>query len=88
MAGEKILVVDDEKMIRDLCAHILTSEGYVVSTMPNGEAALAELGRNASDRLDAMRWNEWPPCVGMSGRIQSESVAGMSGISSCYRIVL
>ena len=51
MAGEKILVVDDEEMIRDLCSHILTSEGYAVSTMPNGEAALAELGRNPTDLL-------------------------------------
>jgi len=51
MAGERILVVDDEEMIRDLCSHILVSEGYVVSTMPSGEAALAELGRNPSDLL-------------------------------------
>jgi putative nucleotidyltransferase with HDIG domain len=51
MAGERILVVDDEEMIRDLCSHILVSEGYEVSTMPNGEAALEELGRNPSDLL-------------------------------------
>jgi len=51
MAGERILVVDDEKMIRDLCAHILADEGYVVTVMPNGEAALAELSRTPTDLL-------------------------------------
>ena len=51
MAGERILVVDDEKMIRDLCAHILADEGYGVTVMPNGEAALAELSRTPTDLL-------------------------------------
>jgi len=51
MAGERILVVDDEAMIRDLCSHILTSEGYAVTVAPNGEQALAELGRNPTDLL-------------------------------------
>ena len=51
MAGERILVVDDEAMIRELCTHILASEGYGVTAMPNGEAALAELGRNSTDLL-------------------------------------
>lgn len=51
MAGEKILVVDDEDMIRDLCCHILKSEGYQVTVAPNGAAALEELGRNDMDLL-------------------------------------
>src|SRR5512142_285237 len=51
MAGEKILVVDDEDMIRDLCYHILSSEGYQVATAPTGSAALEELGRNDMDLL-------------------------------------
>jgi len=51
MAGERILVVDDEAMIRELCTHILASEGYGVTAMPNGEVALAELGRNSTDLL-------------------------------------
>ncbi len=51
MAGEKILVVDDEEMIRDLCSHILEAEGYGVSALPNGEAALEELVRNPADLL-------------------------------------
>ncbi len=51
MAGEKILVVDDEKMIRDLCAHILSAEGYQVTTASNGTTALEELDRSSTDLL-------------------------------------
>jgi putative nucleotidyltransferase with HDIG domain len=51
MAGEKILVVDDEDMIRDLCYHILSAEGYQVSMVSNGKAALEELGRTPVDLL-------------------------------------
>jgi putative nucleotidyltransferase with HDIG domain len=45
MAGEKILIVDDEDMIRELCSHILLSEGYQVTTASNGMEALEELSR-------------------------------------------
>jgi putative nucleotidyltransferase with HDIG domain len=51
MAGEKILVVDDEDMIRDLCYHILSAEGYQVATVPNGNAALEELARMPADLM-------------------------------------
>jgi putative nucleotidyltransferase with HDIG domain len=51
MASEKILVVDDEDMIRDLCYHILSAEGYQVTTASNGTAALEELGRSAADLM-------------------------------------
>lgn len=51
MAGEKILVVDDEGMIRDLCYHILSAEGYQVATASHGTAALEELSRSAADLM-------------------------------------
>lgn len=51
MANERILVVDDEAMIRDLCSHILSAEGYQVTTASNGMAALEELGRSAIDLM-------------------------------------
>lgn len=46
---EKILVVDDEQVIRDLLRDILTDEGYTVETVPNGRAALDTL--SASDEF-------------------------------------
>ncbi len=51
MAGERILVVDDEEMIRDLCFHILSSEGYGVAAVGSGRDALAELAANSADLL-------------------------------------
>ena len=51
MANERILVVDDEDMIRDLCAHILSAEGYQVTTASNGITALEALGRSATDLM-------------------------------------
>ena len=51
MAGERILIVDDEEMIRDLCSHILTAEGYSVIAVSGGAAALEELGRTEADLL-------------------------------------
>ena len=51
MAGERILVVDDEEMIRDLCYHILTGEGYQVLTAENGADALRELAQNPAELM-------------------------------------
>jgi response regulator RpfG family c-di-GMP phosphodiesterase len=39
----RILVVDDEKVIREILAEFLTLEGYVVRSVEDGEKALAEL---------------------------------------------
>ena len=39
----RILVVDDEKVIREILADFLTMEGYVVHTVEDGDAALEEL---------------------------------------------
>ncbi len=51
MAGEKILVVDDEHMIRSLCNHMLMDEGYQVNTVSNAAAALEELNHISADLL-------------------------------------
>ena len=42
MAGERarILVIDDEKVIRDSCARILTAEGYIVKSADDGDSGL------------------------------------------------
>ena len=51
MASEKILVVDDEDVIRDLCAQMLTAEGFMVTAVASGTIALEELRRAPADLL-------------------------------------
>jgi response regulator RpfG family c-di-GMP phosphodiesterase len=41
----RVLVVDDEKVIREILSDFLTMEGYVVRTVEDGENALKELER-------------------------------------------
>ena len=43
----RVLVVDDEESIRDLCALVLSRAGYTVITAPSGEDAVALLTREA-----------------------------------------
>lgn len=45
----RILVVDDEKVIRDMLADFLGMEGYVVRTAEDGTSALTELSRGHYD---------------------------------------
>lgn len=45
----KVLVVDDEKLIRDIVADFLTLEGYTVRTASDGLSATAELQRSRYD---------------------------------------
>jgi len=42
---QQVLVVDDEKVIREILADFLSMEGYVVRTVGDGQEALEELGR-------------------------------------------
>src|ERR687892_301163 len=57
MAGERILLVDDEKSIRTTLAAILNDEGYRPTAVGTGPEALAELKR------------QWPelPVIMISG---------------------
>lgn len=45
----KILVIDDEKAIREGCRRILTGKGYEVVTAENGQIALDILDREPMD---------------------------------------
>jgi response regulator RpfG family c-di-GMP phosphodiesterase len=47
----RILVVDDEKLIRDVLADFLTLEGYVVHTAEDGAKAITELDRAPYDMV-------------------------------------
>ncbi len=42
----KVLVVDDDPTIRQLCADVLSDEGYAVDTASNGQEALIRLEHN------------------------------------------
>ena len=44
----KILVIDDEKPIRDALLNILTAEQYQVDIVENGKKGLEMLGENGS----------------------------------------
>jgi two-component system response regulator ResD len=45
----RVLVVDDEPMVRDVLARFLAKEGFAVDTAEDGEAALAALDRLSPD---------------------------------------
>ena len=47
----RILVVDDEKVIREILSDFLTMEGYAVSTVEDGPSALEEIGRRDYDMV-------------------------------------
>jgi len=49
MAGERILVVDDESEIVELLRDVLTAEGYVVDAAPAASAALQMIRENIYD---------------------------------------
>ncbi len=48
-AAVRILVVDDEESIRDLCARVLSRGGYDVITAPSGEDAIVQLTQGTFD---------------------------------------
>ena len=51
MPQEKILVVDDEPTIVELCTRFLTKEGYIVKTASNGQEALKIFREEPVDML-------------------------------------
>lgn len=42
---KRILVVDDEPVIRQLCQRVLTGEGFDVDTAVNGRAAQSKISK-------------------------------------------
>jgi NADH:ubiquinone oxidoreductase subunit E/CheY-like chemotaxis protein len=48
MAG-RILIVDDEPVVRKSCERILTPEGYEVESASNGNEAISKLGKDGYD---------------------------------------
>ena len=56
MAGERILIVDDDPALRETLSEVLSDEGYQVTVASDGEQALEELDRAPPDLviLDVM----------------------------------
>lgn len=44
--GARVLLIDDDAMLRNLCARILTEAGYQVTTLDTLEAGIAEIQRD------------------------------------------
>jgi two-component system response regulator MprA len=63
MKGGKILVIDDEPMVREAVGRVLTSEGYAVAYAHDGADAIARL---SADPPDAILLDLMMP--GMNGR--------------------
>ena len=49
--GESILIIDDEKIQRNLCTSYLKKLGYAVQSVSSGEAAIEYLQNNSADLL-------------------------------------
>jgi len=62
--ARRILVVDDEPMVRALIARVLTDEGYEVVAVADGHAAL-DAARGAEAEFDMIVTNNYMP--GLSG---------------------
>jgi CheY-like chemotaxis protein len=60
----RILVVDDEPMVRALIARVLSDAGYEVVAVANGQAAL-DAARGAEARFDLIVTNNYMP--GLNG---------------------
>lgn len=58
---DTVLIVDDEKVIRDGCSRLLTHEGYRVSTAANGQEALDML---AAEQIDLIFCDLVMPVLG------------------------
>ena len=50
-SGARILVVDDDRRLRDLLHQYLTAQGFVVQSVPDGAAMDRTLGREGADLL-------------------------------------
>jgi DNA-binding response OmpR family regulator len=62
--AERILVVDDEPMVRALITRALTDDGYEVVAVANGRAAL-DAARQATAEFDLIVTNSYMP--GLTG---------------------
>jgi len=50
-SGERVLIVDDEKQLRDIASQMLQSKGYHVDSVNSGESAIVFVADNQVDML-------------------------------------
>jgi PAS domain S-box-containing protein len=86
--GERILVVEDESMLRSLARRGLEAAGYSVYQAPNGAAALQFLTSGTEDPVDLVltdvvmpRLNGWQLAEAMAAKGLDMPVLFMSGYS-------
>jgi hypothetical protein len=70
--GERILLVEDEEAVRNATCRLLERRGYVVSAVPDGDAAIRAA---ASDEFDLVLTDVLLP-GGMNGREVAEHLRG------------
>ena len=63
IGGETILIVDDERAIRNICSLYLTKKGYQTMLSETGEEAL-EIFRNANEKIDLVLLDLNMPGIG------------------------
>jgi CheY-like chemotaxis protein len=83
MALKRVLVVDDEEMIRELLGYMLETEGYAVSSAANGEAGLRAIDSETPDLvlldLKMPGLDGWGVIECLSERSSAPRVVVMSG---------
>ncbi len=47
MSGKKVLVVDDEEVIREICYRVLSQAGYDVTLAQDGQSALDKMAQGS-----------------------------------------
>ena len=50
-AGKRILIVDDDNLLRDFYSKVVDSEGFEAVSVGNGDDAIKELGKNSDFAL-------------------------------------
>lgn len=72
--GEHILIVEDQKMLRDIASNMLKDLGYKVSEVSSGEEAISFVANNPVDLLLIDMLME----PGINGRATFEQIRGIS----------
>ena len=80
---EKILLVEDEPMVREVTAHVLREQGYTVLEAANGVEAVGAVSEDTIKEIDLLLTDVVMPL--MSGRELAEKVKQMHpGIKVLY----